>query len=191
CETRKPSGRRSGGRRKASCSANGESASHPGSGMTRNGAEVAVLRLLLEGDDQPGRLARADQWRLLAVDLEVVEDMAHVLENERHLPWPGDRLRREPEEELAALDRDRRRCSGCRPVRARGGELNQRERRKRDRDESGEGADGELSHLHDSFADRGSVYGSEYAISWNCGFLKKPGAPAPTSSVSPSIDGTR
>jgi hypothetical protein len=50
-----------------------------------DGAEVGVLALLLERDDEPRRLAGPDHRGLLPVDLEVVGDVADVLEDERDL----------------------------------------------------------------------------------------------------------
>src|ERR1700675_1505601 len=100
--------------------------------MAGDGAQVAALALLREGDDQLRRLAGLDQRRLLAMDAEVVQDVADVLEDERDFPGPRDRLRREPEEELAALDLDRRCRRGGRSLALRGGELDERERGDRD-----------------------------------------------------------
>src|SRR5919201_6043604 len=53
-------------------SADGECAPHAGLCMAGHGAEVVVATLLLEGDDEPRRVAGTGQRRLLAVDLEVV-----------------------------------------------------------------------------------------------------------------------
>src|SRR4051812_17908271 len=64
-------------------SANREDALHPRSGVSGHGAEVVVSALLPEGHGQLGRLARLDQRRLVAVDLEVVQHVAGVLEVER------------------------------------------------------------------------------------------------------------
>src|SRR4051812_21965828 len=84
--------------------ANREDALHACGGMSRHRAEVRVLALLLEGDDEPRRRARLDQRGVLSVDLEVVQDMADVLEDECDLARRCGRLGRELEEELAALD---------------------------------------------------------------------------------------
>ena len=88
----------------------------PTGGVSGDGAEVAVRARLLEGDDELRRLPGLCQRRLFAVDLEVVQDVADVLEDERDGAGLRGRLRGEPEKELAAfdLDRGRRRvCSSC------------------------------------------------------------------------------
>jgi hypothetical protein len=61
-------------------STNREDAPHASCGMSEHGAEVGVLAGLLEGDDEARGLARLDQRRLLAVDLEVVDDVTDVLD---------------------------------------------------------------------------------------------------------------
>src|SRR3954454_6462956 len=86
--------------------------------MPGHGAEVGELTLLLEADDEPRRLARANQRRPLAVDLEIVLGVAGVPEDERHLARPPDRLRPELEAELLTRDRDRT-CGRVRLGRAR------------------------------------------------------------------------
>jgi hypothetical protein len=91
-------------------SANGEGALHAGGGVSRHGADVRVLAFLLERHEKIRRLARLEQRRRLAADVEVVRDVTDVLEDERDLAGPRDRLGRELEEEFAALDLDR----GCR-----------------------------------------------------------------------------
>jgi hypothetical protein len=72
-------------------SAHREGAFHSGGGVSGDGAEVRVLALLLEGDDESGRLARLEERGCLAVDLEVMSDVAGVLEDERDLAGLGDR----------------------------------------------------------------------------------------------------
>src|SRR5438270_1930643 len=93
-------------------SANREDPLHPESGMSRHGAEIAVLALLLERDQKPRRLARLELWRDLPVDLEVVGDVAGVLEDECDLAGPRNRLGRQLEKVLAAFDLDRGRGRG-------------------------------------------------------------------------------
>src|SRR3954471_10400241 len=61
-------------------STNGEAASHPGGCVSRHRAEVAVLALFLERVDKLRGLTGTDQRGLLAGDLEVVRDVADVLE---------------------------------------------------------------------------------------------------------------
>src|SRR6476661_8947569 len=61
----------------------GEDSLHARGGMTRNSAEIRVLALL-EDDLQRLRRAGGDERGLLAVDLEVVSDVALVLDDERH-----------------------------------------------------------------------------------------------------------
>src|SRR5438132_4465327 len=100
--------------------------------MSGHGAEVVERPLLLERDDEPRRLARLDQRRLLSPDAEVVKDVAGVLEDERGRAWLRHRLRRELEEELAAADLDRRRRRGRLLRAARRGELDECERGDRD-----------------------------------------------------------
>jgi hypothetical protein len=51
-----------------------------------NGAEVGVVALLRERDDDAGRLARWDQRGLLAVDLEVVGDKPTFFKTNATLP---------------------------------------------------------------------------------------------------------
>src|SRR5262245_15440979 len=82
--------------------------------MPGHRAQVRVHTLLLERHDELGRSARLDQRRLLAVDLEVMQNMADVVEDECHRAGLPERLAREAEEELAALDLDRGRALGAR-----------------------------------------------------------------------------
>src|SRR5262245_46403379 len=120
--------------------------------MSGNGAQVGVLPLL-QGDDELRGPAWPDQRRLPAVDTEVVQDVANVLEDEHHLAGLRDRLGREPQEELAAPDLDGWRLRGCRPVNPCGGQWNQGEGADRDRRERRGRASGLLLHCDISFWD--------------------------------------
>src|SRR5215218_307376 len=95
------------GRRTRDGLANRERALHASFGMTWDGAEVRVLALLVEADDELCRLAGLDQRRLLPRDPEVVQHMADVLEGEGHFAGLCSRLDRGPEEKLPTLDLDR------------------------------------------------------------------------------------
>src|SRR4029079_15209767 len=103
-----------------SSSANREDALHPQGGVAGHRAEVAVIALLLEADGDPRRLSRLDHRRALAVDREIVSQVAGVLEVERHRAGPRNRLRRELEGVLLPADlnrgcaRDRLRFGACR-----------------------------------------------------------------------------
>jgi hypothetical protein len=129
--------------------------------MPRHGAEIRVLLLLGERDDEFRRLARLDQRRLLAVDLEVVHHMADVLENERDFAGLCDRLGREFEEELAAFDLDRGRGCARLPVAVSRRQRHQGESRDRSCREREDRADRERTHLHTSLVDSVVGYGSE------------------------------
>src|SRR4051812_35624440 len=131
-------------------SANREDPLHPERGMSRHGAEIAVLALLLERDQEPRRLARLEQRRDLPVDLEVVRDVAGVLEDECDLAGPRNRLGRQLEKVLAAFDLDRGCGRGRLPGCACRGERHQRESRDPKRNERGDRTDGELSHCSTS-----------------------------------------
>src|SRR6476620_8150688 len=88
-------------RRRTPClSADREGALHSRLRMPRHGAEVGVLAFLLERDGELRCLAGLDQRCLLAVDLEVVQHVAGVLEAERDRAGPRNRLRRELEGEF-------------------------------------------------------------------------------------------
>src|SRR4051794_24752054 len=130
-------------------SANGEDTPHARGGVSRHGAEVAVAALLLEGDGELRRLARLDQRSLLAVDLEVVQHVARVLEREPGSARPRERLLGELERELLPAHADPGRARMRMARAARGGELNQRERRDRECRKYGGRVDGELPHLRD------------------------------------------
>jgi hypothetical protein len=97
------------------------------------------LPFFLNVTTSPRRLAGLDLRRGLPADPEVVRDMADVLEDERDLAGLPNRLGRELEEELAALDLDRCRgrtrlpVSACRGERDEhgGGDHERREREDR------------------------------------------------------------
>src|SRR5690242_4702707 len=84
------------------CSTDLEDAHHSCLRVPGHGAEIAVRAFLLEVDDELRRLPGPDQGRLLAVDLEVVRNVADVRVGERDLARLCGRPGGEPEEELAA-----------------------------------------------------------------------------------------
>src|SRR5207253_3877148 len=95
---------------------------HPELRMSRNGAEVRVGARLRERDLQRRLLPRGNHRRLLAVDLEVVRELALVDDRERDGPLPHGLAR---EDELELLRRDGHRRSG----RAGGPDVREDERR--------------------------------------------------------------
>jgi hypothetical protein len=88
--------------------------------VTRDGADVAELPLLLEHDLQGGGLPRLQQFRLLTVDLEVVLDLSLVGDLEDHRRSRGNRALGQDELELGRCDLDGDGLGGGRPGADRG-----------------------------------------------------------------------
>src|SRR5258705_809237 len=127
-------------------SVNGEDALHSCGGMSRHGAEIGVLALF-QRDRKRRCLPWRDQRRLLAVDLEVVQHVAGVLEDKRHLSRRRNRLRRELEEELATLDLDRGWSLARLPIGLCRGKRHQGQSHDCECRECRDGADRELFHF--------------------------------------------